>query len=76
MTNFSIFIFIFCIVFGVSAKINSNEVVQLKEVQSISQFIAENPGANLVRLDAYTNDDASRTYSLGRRQTGKVFLNL
>lgn len=65
-----ILIVIFCIVFGVSAKIYSSDDVKLKEVQSISQFIVENPGANLIRMNAYTNDDASRTYSLGRRQTG------
>ncbi|CAO1336481.1 unnamed protein product [Diamesa tonsa] len=63
MTNFSIVIFF--IVFGVLAKVNSHAGVKLNEVQSISKFLAENPGTKLVRLDTYTNEDASRTYSLG-----------
>lgn len=67
----TILIVIFCVVFGVSAKINSNEGgVNLKEVRSISQFIAENSGVSLIQMDVYKNDDSSRTYSLGRRQTG------
>ena len=74
MINISIVIF--CVVLVVSAKINSNEGVNLKEVKSISQFIAYNPDVNLILMDAYTNDDASRTYSLGRRQTGWIFLKL
>lgn len=63
-------IVIFCIVYGVSAKIHNYDGVKLKEVQNISQFVTENPGSNLIRMNAYTHDDASRTYSLGRRQTG------
>lgn len=63
-------IVIFWVVFGVSAKMNINEGVNIKEVKNISQFTAENPGVNLIQMAAYTNDDASRTYSLGRRQTG------
>lgn len=63
-------IVIFWVVIGVSSKINNNEGVNIKEVKSISQFTAENPGVNLIQMAAYTNDDASRTYSLGRRQTG------
>lgn len=47
----------------------SNPIV--KTYSSIDEFKAKNPGVKLIEMDAYDHQiDASRTYSLGSRQTG------
>lgn len=39
---------------------------------SLEQFKADNPDANIIELDAYDHQvDDSRSYSVGARQTGK-----
>jgi hypothetical protein len=54
----------------------SNAKIAVTIYNSLDEFKATNPGVKVTKLQAYDHQvDASRTYSVGGRQTGEV-LNL
>lgn len=49
---------------------SSGNVIK-KSFESIDEFVKLNPNAKLIEMDAYDHElDGSRSYSLGKRQTG------
>lgn len=57
---------------------SSTANVPIATINSIESFKLKNPGVKVIEMDVYEHHvDASRSYSLGGRQTGKkVFITI